>query len=352
MKKVIIFVLALTLLLGNFSYVKAEDLGQKLKGRILLQVESRGEAWYVNPEDGTRMYMKDGNTAYSMMRNLGLGITNANLEKIPIGLEERFEELDSDNDGLSDKLEEALGSDKYDTDTDNDGYLDGDEVKNGYDVLSSNITKLSYDNNLVNNLKGKILLQVESRGEAWYVHPVDGKRYYMTDGPAAYQIMRYLSLGITNSDLRTISYNREYTNWSTYSDENYNFIINYPEDWEFSEIELHYQDNSSPYMIGLRPTTVVHDFQWGVNVYDKNYVDIQEVAGMGGTRFEDRIVKENELMVGGLPALRYIVTTESIPDWYSEQIVIEDEDYIYTIGNGAVEDDLFTDFYNSFRIQK
>ncbi len=204
MKKVIILILTLTLVLGNFSYVKAEDLGQKLKGRLLLQVESRGEAWYVNPEDGTRMYMKDGDTAYSMMRNLGLGITNANLEKIPIGLEQRFEELDTDDDGLGDKLEEALNSDPFNSDTDNDGYLDGDEVIEGYNVLSNSSTKLSYDTNLVNNLKGKILLQVESRGEAWYINPVNSKRYYMTDGPAAYQIMKYLSLGITNQDLAKI----------------------------------------------------------------------------------------------------------------------------------------------------
>ena len=51
---------------------------------------------------------------------------------------------------------------------------------------------------------GQILLQVESRGEAWYINPDDGKRYYMKDGPAAYQIMRFLSLGISNTDLSQI----------------------------------------------------------------------------------------------------------------------------------------------------
>jgi len=51
-------------------------------------------------------------------------------------------------------------------------------------------------------LEGKILLQVESRGEAWYIH--EGKRYYMKNGQQAYEIMRFLLLGITNSDLRQI----------------------------------------------------------------------------------------------------------------------------------------------------
>ena len=64
---------------------------------------------------------------------------------------------------------------------------------------------MQYNNSLVNRLRGQILLQVESRGEAWYINPDDGKRYYMPDGPSAYQIMRFLSLGITNSDLSKIS---------------------------------------------------------------------------------------------------------------------------------------------------
>ena len=252
MKKVIILILTLTLVLGNFSYVKAEDLGQKLKGRLLLQVESRGEAWYVNPEDGTRMYMKDGDTAYSMMRNLGLGITNANLEKIPIGLEQRFEELDTDDDGLGDKLEEALNSDPFNSDTDNDGYLDGDEVIEGYNVLSNSSTKLSYDTNLVNNLKGKILLQVESRGEAWYINSVNSKRYYMTDGPAAYQIMKYLSLGIKNSDLLKIDMAENSMNYSIYTNEEYDISFNYPSNMNITDDSYAINSEIGKYFNGIK----------------------------------------------------------------------------------------------------
>ena len=35
----------------------------RLKGYILLQVESLGEAWYVNPDTSSRIYMKDGQYA-------------------------------------------------------------------------------------------------------------------------------------------------------------------------------------------------------------------------------------------------------------------------------------------------
>ncbi|PLX25059.1 hypothetical protein C0580_03385 [Candidatus Parcubacteria bacterium] len=178
-------------------------LSNRLRGRILLQVENHGEAWYVKPDSGRRIYMKDGDVAYDMMRNLGLGITNADLEKIPVGIEDRFECADTDGDGLCNKLEEGLGTDPNDSDSDDDGYDDGTEVKGNYNPLGSGT--MQYSNTMINNLRGKILLQVESRGEAWYINPEDGKRYYMPDGPSAYQIMRYLSLGITNSDLAQIS---------------------------------------------------------------------------------------------------------------------------------------------------
>ncbi|MBT6691586.1 hypothetical protein HOB10_04610 [Candidatus Parcubacteria bacterium] len=174
----------------------------RVRGRILLQVENNGEAWYVRPSNGKKVYMKDGGAAYGMMRNLGLGITNANLKKIPVGVEDRFESRDTDGDGLPDKLEEGLGTDPNNPDTDGDGHNDRTEVLNGYNPLGTG--QMTYDSNLVNGILGKIVLQVESRGEAWYINPVDGKRYYMKDGPAAYQIMRYLSLGITNKDLNSI----------------------------------------------------------------------------------------------------------------------------------------------------
>jgi hypothetical protein len=175
------------------------QLTNRMRGRILLQVENHGEAWYVRPDNGRRIYMKDGAAAYGMMRDLGLGISNADLEKIPVGVEGRFECLDSDGDGLCNKLEEGLGTDPNDDDSDDDGYKDGTEVKSGYNPKG--LGNMIHNNTLVNSLKGKIVLQVESRGEAWYINPDDGKRYYMTDGPAAYQIMRFLSLGITNADL-------------------------------------------------------------------------------------------------------------------------------------------------------
>lgn len=120
-------------------------LTSRLRGYILLQVESHGEAWYVNPTDDSRYYMKDGPTAYEMMRKFGLGITEADFAKLEAG-----------------------------------------------------------DKTLVDRLKGRIVLRVELHGEAYYVHPSLGTIHYLKDGEAAYTVMRELSLGIKNTDLERI----------------------------------------------------------------------------------------------------------------------------------------------------
>lgn len=179
------------------------NLARRLAGRMLLQVQKRGQAWYLEPLALKKYYLANGDAAYTALRTFGLGITNADLAKIPVGHETRFAMVDADSDGLPDKLEEALGTSSLKADTDGDGVSDADEVlKRGTNPLGAG--KLVYETSLATRLKGRILLQVESRGEAWYVNPVDGKRYYMNTGEAAYQIMRYLSLGISDTDLRKI----------------------------------------------------------------------------------------------------------------------------------------------------
>lgn len=141
---------------GEMTY--DESFAQGLQGRILLQVEEHGEAYYVH-EDGKRYYMKDGAAAYEMMRSFGLGITNSDLDLVPF-----IEDVSS------------------------------------LKTTSSACT----DSPLANRLRGKILLQVEQHGEAWYVDPERCRRIYMKDGDAAYSIMRELGLGISNDDLMRI----------------------------------------------------------------------------------------------------------------------------------------------------
>ncbi|MDD2287742.1 MAG: hypothetical protein PHQ01_02310 [Candidatus Pacebacteria bacterium] len=129
----------------NFNNKNSVDntLSNKLKGRILLQVESRGEAYYVNPKDGKRYYMANGNEAYRIMRYLSVGITNVDLNRIQT------------------------------------------------------------NKDFAKQHKGKIFLQVESKGEAYYID-FDGVPHYLKDGQVAYEAMRNLGLGITNENLNKI----------------------------------------------------------------------------------------------------------------------------------------------------
>lgn len=183
--------------------VTDKGLVNRVKGRILLQVEENGEAWYVDPESENKLYLKDGDAAYDIMRALGLGISNANLEKIPIGIQEKLFNLkDTDGDTVPDNTEVAIGTDPSKSDSDSDGFDDKTEVLGGYKPNS--LKKYSYDTRLISRLKGRILLQVESHGEAWYINPTDNKRYYLGDPTTAYNVMRFLSLGIKNNDLRKI----------------------------------------------------------------------------------------------------------------------------------------------------
>jgi hypothetical protein len=54
-------------------------------GKILLDVERKGEAWYVDPVSNERVFLANGAVAHEVLRDYGLGISNADLEKIPAG---------------------------------------------------------------------------------------------------------------------------------------------------------------------------------------------------------------------------------------------------------------------------
>ncbi|OGF27766.1 hypothetical protein A2331_06695 [Candidatus Falkowbacteria bacterium RIFOXYB2_FULL_34_18] len=173
-----------------------------MSGRILLQVEENGEAWYINPADFKKYFLNRPKDAFDLMRGLGIGITNNNLNKIPIGLID-YTDSDSDSDGLADRLETALGTNPQNKDSDGDGFLDKEELAGGYDPL--NYRKMPLDEKFTQQNLGKIFLQVEQNGEAWYINPQDKKRYYLGRPIDAFLVMQKLGLGITNQNLNQIT---------------------------------------------------------------------------------------------------------------------------------------------------
>ncbi len=127
---------------------QAEELSEKLQGKILLQVEGNGQAWYVNPENNQRAFLGRPADAFRIMRELGLGISEKD-----------------------------------------------------YDL---------FENFAPERLSGRILLRVESLGEAYYVNPENLKLYYLGRPEDAFRVMRELGLGISNIDLDKIAVHKKY----------------------------------------------------------------------------------------------------------------------------------------------
>lgn len=148
MKKILFF----TILFLFFPFLgRAESLSTKLSGKILLDVERNGEAWYVYPKDNKRYFLGRPTDAFSIMRKLGLGISEYNFQRL---------------------------------------------AKEGSPVNGDTV--------LAKSLSGLIIIQVEENGEAWYVNPEDLKIYYLGRPDDAFAIMRKLSLGISRENLALI----------------------------------------------------------------------------------------------------------------------------------------------------
>lgn len=177
----------------------------KYSGTMFLDVQNQGHLWYVDPTSKNRFYFQDGESALSIGSELATGITYENLQKIPVGIPDSLYNLtDTDDDGLPDNLEVALGTDPSKADTDSDSRSDKIELLNSYNPVGSQ--KYNYDKNLINKLEGKMMLQVSgpnSHGEIWYIYK--GKRWYGGTKDSMYEIMKSLSLGATADNIRKIS---------------------------------------------------------------------------------------------------------------------------------------------------
>lgn len=129
---------------GNAASINsALSLTAKMSGKILLQIEKNGEAWYVYPTDQRRYFLGRPEDAFNLMRKLGLGVNHAYIT----------------------------------------------QYKNK-----------TYPTKVI----GKILIDVEDSGKAYYINPTDKKAYYLGRPKDAFQVMREKGLGIKNADLDKI----------------------------------------------------------------------------------------------------------------------------------------------------
>lgn len=135
--------LALSLLISQPASARTLSLAERLSGRIVLQVQSHGEGWYIDPVSHQRFYLGTAQDAYALMRTKGLGMRHAELARYIVG---RFP----------------------------------------------------------SRLSGRIILDVESHGEAYYVLPSTLRGIFLGRAEDAYRLMREYGLGITNADLARI----------------------------------------------------------------------------------------------------------------------------------------------------
>lgn len=113
-----------------------------LKGRFLLEPNNSNDIWHVYPGDYHRYRLRTSDDVYDIMRNLSLGISNDNFSKIASSSSDRFE--------------------------------------------------------------GLILLKPEDFGKAYYFNPADNSLVYLANSVSAFDLMRQLSISISNKDLQTI----------------------------------------------------------------------------------------------------------------------------------------------------
>ncbi|MCK5211311.1 CAP domain-containing protein [Candidatus Parcubacteria bacterium] len=232
MKKNLIKIIILLLVFAPQA-LTASQATADLAGYILLQVEQSGEAWYVNPESLEMHFLGRPMDAFRIMREQGIGISNNDLNKIPIGLL-AYTGLDSDNDGLSDALESAINTNANLNDSDADSHSDWAEVSSAYNALGTGIMPI--DLVFSAKHKGRIFLQVEQRGEAWYVNPEDNKRYFLGQPADAFDVMRQLGLGISNQDL--FPNNAQINEPSTEETPDFKEIVTKADNFDLRQIEF------------------------------------------------------------------------------------------------------------------
>ncbi len=138
-----VFLLISLVCFGAPTAIQAAGLAETLVGRILLQVESHGEAWYVDPVTQQRFFLGRAEDAYALMRAKGLGVRHAELLRYRAS---RFPA----------------------------------------------------------RLSGRIVLDVEAHGEAYYIIPRSLTGVYLGRAQDAYALMRRYGLGITNTNLARI----------------------------------------------------------------------------------------------------------------------------------------------------
>jgi D-alanyl-D-alanine carboxypeptidase len=141
-----------TFLFGHLT-ASAQSPQKSYLGKILIQTESYGRAWYVYPKDGRRYYLKDANFAFETVSRLAHGIRHDDLVKIPISYGEKGEKK------------------------------------------------------MIERFSGYFLIDVDHRGELFYIDPNSRVRISVSNNLMLLTIMQKLGIPVYNVALRKIPMN-------------------------------------------------------------------------------------------------------------------------------------------------
>jgi hypothetical protein len=121
------------------------NLPAEMSGRILLQTNENGEAWYVNPANNRRQFLGDPSSAFNTMSNLAVGISESDFGAV-------------------------------------EGRARAD-------------------------LSGRFLIRSEGDGELYYINPATLEPNYIGSPTDALELMSSRGIGISSADLQRIPTN-------------------------------------------------------------------------------------------------------------------------------------------------
>jgi hypothetical protein len=124
-----------------------------------------------------------------------------------------------------------------------------------------------------------------------------------------------------------------------YKSEKYGFQISYPGEWEVG--------GSDEWITFTSPEFVGMDHNWTIFIHPAS--DLEKVISDMGKQFDDRKETRSGVTVNGAEGMLVRVTTESHADWEYINILFTKGDRLVALGNGAIRDKRFEEFYRSFK---
>lgn len=135
-----------------------------------------------------------------------------------------------------------------------------------------------------------------------------------------------------------------------YNNEQFGFAVTQPSGWDL------YQETNSSASFGQSKNFSTHgyDGEWFIAVFDAAKYGKEDYIQTMGDQFTDRREQREQVTINGRAATKVTVTTPSVADWVYQAILIEGnlqhEKFLYVVHNGAIPNELFNAFYETFRL--